>query len=38
MVPESWRPCNYNMGPNEIEIPEQIPGLFPNKRKKGGTI
>ena len=38
MVHESWRSCNHNMGSDEIEIPAQIPRLFPNKRKKRGTI
>jgi hypothetical protein len=38
MVYESWRPCNHNMGPNETEIPEQILGLLPKKRKEGGAI
>jgi hypothetical protein len=38
MVYESWRPCNHNMEPNEIEIPKQISRLLPNKRKEGGAI
>jgi hypothetical protein len=38
MVYESWRPCNHNMGPNEVEISEQVPGLLQNERKEGGAI
>jgi hypothetical protein len=26
------------MGPNEVEIFEQVPGLLQNKRKEGGVI
>jgi hypothetical protein len=26
------------MGPNEVEISEQVPGLLQNKRKEGGVI
>jgi hypothetical protein len=38
MVHEYWRPCNHNMGLDEIEISAQISRLLPNKRKKRGTI
>jgi hypothetical protein len=38
MVYEPWKPRNHNMGPNEVEISEQVQGLLQNERKKGGAI
>jgi hypothetical protein len=38
MVYEPCRPCDHNMGPNEVEIFEQVPGLLQNERKNGGAI
>ena len=38
MVYEPWRTRNHIMGPNEVEISEQVPGLLHNQRKEGGVI
>jgi hypothetical protein len=38
MVYEPWRPRNHNLGSNEVEISEKVPGLLENERKKGGAI
>jgi hypothetical protein len=38
MVYEPWRTRNHIMGPNEVEISEQVPELLQNKRKEGGVI
>jgi hypothetical protein len=38
MVYEPWRTRNHIMGPNEVEISKQVPGLLQNEREKGGAI
>jgi hypothetical protein len=38
MVHEPWRREYFNMGKNEVDFPEQVPRLLPNKGTKRGTV